>query len=302
ITLGIIGLRWTLSCLATADMVAPLGRLMAGEVRAAPLYALVYVMAPPTLVWLGSLVAFVIVTQVAGSGENGVAGLVWLPLLLFVHLAVNAAAVMLVGEAFRRGWLSSATPVLLAAIAVWFVSPVMYRFDDLGLAATALLTRWSPGSHLIAAYHNVFWFGQPMSLEVLPAVGFAALAVTFALLLWPRRDAGTTGDTSWFAGLPDVPRLLVIDPVGAQADGGAAAARRAGWAVQLPLRKVPRGLSGQDWVRLVRALREPRATDGFAEFSARVEAQAAIGDLYRRALLLYPDAALDRLATVLAVT
>lgn len=302
IALGIIGLRWTLSCVISADTVTSLAALLAGEVRAARLHALVYVMAPPTLIYLGSLAGFVIVTQFAGSGENTIVGLPSFPVLFGVHLALNAAAVLLVGEAFRRGWLTSTVPVLLGVIAIWFVSPVMYRFDDLGLAGVSLLTRWSPGSHLIAAYHNSFWFGQPMSLEVLPAVGLAASIVAVALLFFPRTGGPAGAGKTTLPALPDAPLTLLVDPLNALGDGGLAAARTAGWAVRGPVRRVPRGMTGQDWARLVCGLSRSAEDGDFAALSADIEAQADIGDLYRRSLSLYPDSALDRLAMALAMT
>jgi hypothetical protein len=299
IVLGIIGLRWTLSCLATADTMAPLTMLMAREAPAPKLHALVYVVAPPTFVFLGSLVGFVIVTQLFGSGENSIAGLIWFPLLFVFHLSLNVAAVLAVGEAFRRGWLTSTAPVLIAATLVWFVSPVMYRFDDLDSVGVALLTTWSPGSHLIAAYHNGFWFGQSPSLEVLPAAAAGAALVAFALLLLPlrRSDRGSVADIPQVAG----PLTLVVDPesmLGAEAERNAVAA---GWSVHHPLRGTPRGMTGQDWTRLVHALRHPRQGGGSHDFERRIEAATSIGDLFRRAMTLYPEAVADRLACALAL-
>ena len=299
IALGIIGLRWTLSCLAAADTLAPLAALMAREVGAARLHALVYILAPSTLVYLGSLAGFVVVTQVFGGGENSITGLVWFPALFAMHLLFNAAAALAVSEAFRRGWLTSSAPVLTLATIVWFVSPVMYQFTDLDSASVVLLTTWSPASHVIAAYHNSFWFGQPFSLEVLPLAAGGAALVVFALLLWPLHRRGAVAGPE----LPDLPgRLtLVADPDATLGEGADRAGRAAGWTVHRPLRGLPRGLTGQDWVRLVHALRRPRQPGDHAAFARRVEAATDIGDLYRRAMTLYPEAAADRLACALAL-
>jgi hypothetical protein len=299
ITLGVISLRWTLACLAAADTVWPLAALMARESRAAHLYALIFAMAAPTLVYLGSLGGLVVLTQLPWAGENSLAGIVWYPVLFVIHLNLNIAAVLVTGLLLRRGWLTSTAPVLIAATLVWFVSPVMYRFDDLQQAGTALLTTWSPGSHIIAAYHNCFWFGQPFSLEVLPATGMIAILVSASLLLIAARRPGSDGQVP--VPMPSGNLTLVIDPQQLlDADGGAAAAA-VGWIVHRPIRRAPRGLSGLNWVRLCYALRRPDRDGDFPAFRQRIETGSGIGDLFGRAMTLYPEVAADRLAVAIAL-
>jgi hypothetical protein len=86
--------------------------------------------------------------------------------------------------------------------------------------------------------------------------------------------------------------------LGAEAERNAVAA---GWSVHHPLRGTPRGMTGQDWTRLVHALRHPRQGGGSHDFERRIEAATSIGDLFRRAMTLYPEAVADRLACALAL-
>jgi hypothetical protein len=299
IVLGLIALRWTLSCLIAGDVVTPLAALMARETVRPRLHAIVYVMAPPTLVYIASLVVFVCAAQLFGAAAISPAVLFWAPGLFVIHAVFNAAATLAVAEMWRRNWLTSNAPALIAASLVWFVSPVMYRFDDLDVAGATLLTTYSPGSHIIAAYHNTFWFGQPVSIEVLPAAALVCAVVVAVLLRTAPPHRGRPAPR-----LPVEPgdRLtLVVDPEETLARKGAMPAAFDGWTTHPPIRHPPRGLTGEDWVHLVFALRRIGRAGGFATFDREIEAAGEFGDLYRRAITLYPEAASDRLVAALAL-
>lgn len=169
--LGLIAFRWTMSCAIHASRLAFFIRIAEPFHRRPIVATVILAMASPTLVFaittIGlSAILFVLTARTPADAAHMLA---WGGLVILVHLSWNVALVLAVILGRLRGWVQSEVPLIVVLVLVLVLSPVAYLFSDIPAAASQVLTRFNPASHLIAAYQNAFWYLQPVSLETLPA-------------------------------------------------------------------------------------------------------------------------------------
>ncbi|HEY9081012.1 hypothetical protein [Magnetovibrio sp.] len=91
-------------------------------------------------------------------------------------------------------WFNVKNIMVVAFVIFAIMSPVLFMFHDLNQFGNKYFTSINPASHFLAAYYNIFWFQQPVSIEVLPfffvlAIGFI---VAYCVIIEPRDRAKRT--------------------------------------------------------------------------------------------------------------
>ena len=181
--IGLISLRWTLSCSLQASRVAHFAEICGPYYRRPILATMILSLGSPTFVFFVSavLLVFAIVLTVH-TPDATIHMLGWGLFIALIHLSWNSLLVLAVIQARRRGYLTSEVPIVLGFVLVLIISPVAYQFADIPDAASRVLTSFNPASHLLAGYQNAFWYLQDISLEVLPLSALLAV-VTIVLLV-----------------------------------------------------------------------------------------------------------------------
>lgn len=284
ILIGFVAFTWTIRAMLEARNFVELRDRM-GECSRHPVaFAVAACLAPPSFAFLVSLaVAVAIEVAVLGSTAR-LAQVAWLAPALLIQLIGNVGLFLGLGVMLSRRWLADVAPAVIAVALVWMISPVMYRFEDIPEPANALLTTLNPASHMLAAYHNALWRGEPMSLKVLPAAGILGLV----LIGWLARRAGPRSDSHMRA---TAPANAHIGPHLIAALDGAPTALGPGRVFGRWRGEIGR-LTGQDMVALIAAARG----QGSAKVAAAAGLASEIGRLYRDALSIYPPWALAQLA------
>lgn len=183
IALGIAALRWTISSLLAADEMTALYRWFRAYGRGAALAALVVALSPAWVAFMASAAiiygaSFFLFGYLNASDILGFSG--GLVLALCAHAGANALALLLVAWTRLKGYISSATPAVGAALFVGLLSPILYGFSDLRFDPGGFMTSLNPFSHVLAAYHGLFLGASP-SLEVLPAALPLIIAALWAM-------------------------------------------------------------------------------------------------------------------------
>lgn len=176
--IGLIALRWTLSCALQAYRVAHFSEICQPYYRRPILATMIIALGPPTFVFLISLVLLgfvVVLTAHAPIATFHMFG--WGLFVALIQLSWNSLLVLVVIQARRRGYLTSEVPIVLGFVLVFIISPVAYQFSDIPDAASRILTSFNPASHLLAGYQNAFWHLNTVSLEVLPLSAVGALGL-----------------------------------------------------------------------------------------------------------------------------
>lgn len=181
--LGLISLRWSLSCAIQAVRVAQFVNVCRPVYDRPILATVILAMGPPTFVFVISLLLFIFGLSVMSQLSIDIPHtLGWGLFTILVQFSWNLALVLVIIHVRLRRILVSEVPVIFAFILVLILSPVAYQFSDIPQAASQVLTSLNPASHLIAAYQNSFWYLQDVSLQVLP-ISLVVCAGIFALLL-----------------------------------------------------------------------------------------------------------------------
>lgn len=186
--IGLIALRWTLSCALQASRVAGFADICAPYYRYPILATMVLALGPPSFVFLIStflLGAAILLTVHAPVAVFHMLG--WGVFVALVQLSWNSLLVLAVILARRRGYLTSEVPIVLGFVMVLIVSPVAYQFSDIPAAASRILTSFNPASHLLAGYQNAFWHLNVVSLEVLPLSAVASVGLVVLGLAVARK-------------------------------------------------------------------------------------------------------------------
>ena len=288
--IGFISFRWAIfSLVAAANLPGVMARMR--EYSSTPLCAAVFaVTTPPACVFALSLTSAFAISAVLGVPQQSLAAIAWLPFVIAIQGVWTIT--MILGLAYIRGkrLLTSDGPVVVAASLMWILSPVMYTLRDIPQGASKLLTSYNPVSHLLAAYQNTYWYGQAISLEVLPWVTVPGLGLILLLGRYvfdePRHDSADASQHR--AGL----RLAYLRAGAAEPDR---AVRRL-----TPWRAHFRDLRGRDLVRMIVAnwglsrIERDRRIEEIARDSA-------VERLFDDYLAIYPDQALDQLAFSVAM-
>ena len=289
ILIGFIAFTWTIRAMLEARNFIELRDRM-GECTHHPVaFAAAACLAPTSFAFLVSL-AVAIGIEIAVLGSTGrLSHVVWLAPAVLIQLIGNAVLLLALGAALARRWIADVAPAVIAVALVWMISPVMYRFEDIPEPANALLTTLNPASHILAAYHNALWRGEPMSLKVLPAAGIIGLA----LIVWLARRAGSRSESRSRAATPADTRIgphliAALDSAPPALGPGRVFGR---WRGEIG------ALTGEDMVALVAAARGQRS----AQVAAAVGMASETGRLYRDSLSIYPPWALAQLAFSAAV-
>ncbi|MEX2616677.1 MAG: NAD-dependent epimerase/dehydratase family protein [Alphaproteobacteria bacterium] len=296
--IGFMAFRWGMSSLlASANLIGILRRMV--EHSTTPLAAaVVAVTAPPAFVFFLAVTSAFVFSLLMDLPQQSLDAAGWLFFVVAIQAVWTVALILILAFLRERRVLSSDMPVVAAASLLWILSPVMYTFRDIPEGASKLLTSYNPVSHLLAAYQNAYWYGQNISLEVLPVLTAVGVGLIWVL----GRFA--------FEGVRAVPRLNTASaPAGgvhlvyvAGGRGPAPPAPPSGGhpCVYTPWRARFTDLKGRDMVRLLvanwdgtRAERR-RSIEQIAEVSAT-------GRLFDDFLAIYPDQALDQLAFAVAI-
>ncbi|MBT5667449.1 MAG: hypothetical protein HOJ06_19080 [Rhodospirillaceae bacterium] len=293
--IGFISFRWALSSImGSSNFAEILARF--SEVRTRPTRAAIMaVMGPPAIVFALSLSSAMAVVGVLQPESQSFAAGWWLPFVALIQAIWTVVIVLVLSRLRRLGILKHEIPIAVMASLLWIMSPAMYLFRDIPAGASKFLTSFNPVSHLLAAFHNAYWFGQNISLEVLPIAGVLGLLTVY--ILRPRAaHKGTAPDSEDI----DSGGGWVRVQIGPAED--AAHAHNLGRFCSWRDRTVD--FTGRDVMRLVIAAWPKRETvpDGGFNATARViQAQSDVDRLFTDFLSVYPDWALDQLAVAAAL-
>ena len=202
---GLIALRWTLSCGLQASRVAHFVDICGPYYRRPALATMILALGPPTFVFLvsaGLLVLAIVLTVHAPVATVHMLG--WGLFVALVQLSWNALLVLAVIQARRLGYLTSEVPIVLGFVLILIISPIAYQFSDIPDAASRVLTSFNPASHLLAGYQNALWHLHDVSLEVLPFSAIAALGLVLLGLAFTPKRSGPAHEEE------DGPPVLVI--------------------------------------------------------------------------------------------
>lgn len=96
-------------------------------------------------------------------------------LVVLTQAAVNFSIFLF--HLFMLRWFNVKNIMVVVFVFFVIMSPVIFMFNDLDKFGNQYFTSVNPAAHFLAAYYNIFWFREPMSLQVLPI--FLVLAVLF---------------------------------------------------------------------------------------------------------------------------
>jgi ABC-type polysaccharide/polyol phosphate export permease len=295
IALGFVTFRWTVGCLMQSVNLEPYRARYAELSRHPFSAALVTTTAPPTLAFALSLLLAVGGTLAFPGIDRSWQTFWMLPAVIAVQGVWNLVLTAATALAWRRGYLRSEIPLISAAVLVWFFSPVMYLLGDVPSEASRLFTSLNPVSHVIAAYHNVYWYGHPLSLTVLPLSLLCGATLLFAL---SRTKTFSAPNASLAPALSptDTPLTLIVLQDGAPRLGitshdvkHATQQRFSRWQTR------PRDITGSGMVRMLLIVGGYARKDREAALRG-VEQESRVGRLFDSDLTLYPDAMIDQLA------
>ncbi|MHB1218448.1 MAG: hypothetical protein ACYC1L_09670 [Alphaproteobacteria bacterium] len=209
--LGVIAFRWTLSCLIHALNLHAIRDRLSEVSRYGYLSSIVAVVAPPTLAFILALslaLGWSIVADIPGRSL----GAIWtLPGVILFQLLWNCIFVVAIGALRRARIIMGQAPIIAAATIVWFLSPFMYRLDDIPVSASRILTSFNPVSHVIAAYQNAYWYGHVPSLSVLPAAALIAIAGTGLIWNYRARHSRPHAASRYAAAPGSNPQIVIMD-------------------------------------------------------------------------------------------
>ena len=179
---GLVPLRWSIGCALQASRVAHFVKTCRPVCARPFLATVVLAMGPSTVVFAISAALLVIgltFMQAAPAGLGHMTG--WGGAVIIVHLSWNVLLVFAIIYMRMRHVLLTEGAIIFAFVLLFILSPITYQFSDIPAAAGQILTSMNPASHLIAAYQNALWYGQDVSLQVLPLS--AVFCVGILLLL-----------------------------------------------------------------------------------------------------------------------
>lgn len=189
--IGMVALRWSLGCALQASRVANFTAICRPYFRHPLLATMLLALGPPTFFFLIATVflGFTIVLTVhAPIGIFHMLG--WGLFVVLVQMSWNSLLVLAIISMRSYRILTSEVPIVFSFVLVLIISPVAYQFEDIPEAASRILTSYNPVSHLIAAYHNSFWYMRDVSFEVLPFSAIVASALVLLILILTRRQVG----------------------------------------------------------------------------------------------------------------
>ena len=300
--IGFISFRWALSSISGASNFVEILDRFSEVARRPASAAIITVMAPSTFVFivsLGSALALVSILHPAGQSFGAV---FWLPFAAVIQGIWTVLLVLVLSRLRATGFLKHEMPIAVVASLLWITSPAMYTFRDIPAGASKFLTSYNPVSHLLAAFHNAYWFGRDISLEVLPLVGVIGLLATF--LLWPkvsRSGAKSINLENQPASEPRRPEMQKKDGwvrVVAGASEFDAPRQKPAFGCFRRWRDRTVDFTGRDLTRLMTAIWR---VEKFSVLEAHIQSQSQIDRLYKDFLSVYPDRALDQLAVAAAL-
>ncbi len=293
--IGFISFRWgTASLVASANLRGVMARMR--EHSSTPLCAAVIaVVTPPACVFVLSLASAYVFSAMLGAPLQSFAAIAWLPLVVAIQGVWTVALILALAYIRGRRILTGDGPVVAAASLMWILSPVMYTFRDIPEGASKMFTSYNPVSHLLAAYQNAYWYGQTISLEVLPWGTVLGLVVIVLFgqygFAGPRAKTVDNGARQNRAGI----RLLYLTAGAAAPSAPTDAAWRFGvWRARF------RDLRGRDLVRMTVANWGLSRRDRDRRIEA-IQRDSGVDRLFDDYLAIYPDQALDQLALAVAL-
>lgn len=181
ILLGVIALRWTLTVVASTVESAPMLDRYAEATDRPIRFAACAAVVPSTAVFLVSFVLAFAFTNVFSPAAPSLLSVMQLVFVVAVQASVLALLWLAIVMSIRRRILTAILPVVVVILILAVLSPIAYQLGDLPQPANFLLTSLNPVTHLLAAYHNAWWFGNPISLKVLPVLLVICLAAAYGV-------------------------------------------------------------------------------------------------------------------------
>lgn len=298
--LGLIAFRWTLSCLIHGLNLPMLRERFSESSRFGYAHGIAAIVAPPTLSFLISLSLALIWSIVAGPQDRSLETLWALPGVILFQLLWNCIFVIAVGMLRRNRIVTGQAPIIAVAAIVWFLSPIMYRLDDIPKTASLLLTSYNPVTHVIAAYQNTYWYGNVPSIAVLPAA--TALAVAAIVLFWQLeiRRARPHPATRYAATPATTPQISIVGPAQpVLTPVPAGQPNSPAWVFSRWQNRV-KDIRGAGLVRLILAVRGLNGND-LRSTMATIKDTSGLDHLFQEDVGIYPDSVQDQLAFAIAI-
>lgn len=214
IVIGLLVFRWSLGCAIQALRTAHFARIASPVFGNSLAAEIVIAVSQPTLVFVVSSAIIAVILPLVPEFRVSAAHLAaWWFYAFLVQLSWNLLLSTVIVYARLSRWQVSESAILFGFGLLLVVSPVIYQFRDIPLAASQILTSFNPASHLIAAYQNAFWFGRTPSLEVLPASAVVATVATLLLIARVRPGNFVEDGDSIAGDAPHKSAVLVWDGV-----------------------------------------------------------------------------------------
>ncbi len=296
--IGFMAFRWGMSSLLASANLIGIMRRMTEQSRMPMTAAVIAVTAPPAFVFFLSLTSAFLFSLLMDLPQQSLAAAGWLFFVIAIQAVWTVALILILAFLKERRVLSSDMPVIILASLLWIMSPVMYTFRDIPEGASKLLTSYNPISHLLAAYQNAYWYGQNISLEVLPAVTVFGIGLIWVLGRFAFRDAPMAAHAQ--VSVAPAHGIHLVYLAGGRSWAPATPHTGEKALVYVPWRARFTDMRGRDLVRLLVAnwdgtpAERARSIDRIAEISAT-------GRLFDDFLAIYPDQALDQLAYAVAL-
>jgi len=298
--IGIISFRWTFSSLLDSANYRELAARFGEIIRWPTAAAVTGILAAPTLVFVLSLAAAIVFSLLWNAPAQSFDALPWVALVILVQGIWTAVLIRLADRLKAYGVLSTETPIVVVAGLLWIMSPVMYQFEEIPEALNAPFTTFNPVSHILAAYQNAYWFGLPVSLEVLPLAGVVGVGL-FLFLRGRKPHAPPIAPlVNPHPGANRTPLLLVTTRNDAPDAYIATRAAEAEASLFRPWHGQTRNLRGEDMAMLIAAVVAPDLKSASAAV-AEMRAVSGLDRLFEDDLAIYPDWALSQIAFAAAI-
>ena len=173
--LGVVILTWTMKTILKVDETLVIHGKISGVLGSAGLRSALGRAGILFIDFAVDLLIIVAIMAVVRDYTDVLTMLAYTAFVVLTQAAVNFS-IFIFHLAVSR-WFNFKKIMVLAFVFFAIMSPVLFMFHDLDQFGSRYFTSINPASHFLAAYYNIFWFQQPVSLEVLPF--FFVLAITF---------------------------------------------------------------------------------------------------------------------------
>jgi|GEM_PF-3420142 len=192
--LGVVTLTWTMKTILKVDEALVIHGKISGVLNSPGLQSALGRAGILFIDFLVDMLIIVTFMAVVRDYSDVATMLAYTALVVLTHAAVNFS-IFIFHLAVSR-WFNVKNIMIVAFVVFAIMSPVLFMFHDLDQFGNKYFTSVNPASHFLAAYYNIFWFQQPVSVEILPV--FFVLAIAFisayCFVIEPRMSANRIVD------------------------------------------------------------------------------------------------------------